>query len=220
MKRTYTSMVVAALAPFVFTGAANATLIGDNVTVGHFTDIGFGAGALGQQNYPVAVASGINDIKQFGDSAQFRVFMGTYLVDVGSNNISVGFSGGNSFWSTWSALDPNPITGEVPSGAYSFNGLKIANISSSSGAPIQSVAVSTDVVGWDASRLSFTADSVAFDWRGLSMTKSTSFDASLTFASGPGGGDPVSVPEPTTLLLLGSGIAGLALARSRRARAG
>lgn len=218
-----------AVPPAPYTGP---TLIGDSVTVGHYIDIGSGMGPLTSYLQPITVAYGINDLVEFQGPPQGQVFSGNYKVDVRANNLSVDFSSASSFRPTYGAIEYDPNTGEPigGSGTYSFNGLMVGNMNASTGAAIQSVSVNTDMAGWDASRLGLTGDSVSFDWRGLGGA--TYFDATFNYASdsgpgpgpgpgpgtGTGGGGGTSVPEPSTLLLIGSGIAGYALTRQKKPR--
>jgi len=211
-----------AVPPAPYTGP---TLIGDSVTVGHYTDTGSGMGALTSYLHSITVADGINDLTEFGGPPQGQVFSGNYKVDVRANNLSVDFSSTSNFRQDYGPIEIDPNTGEPiggPGGIYSFNGLMVGNMNSSTGAAIQSVSVNTDMAGWSASRLGLNGDSVSFDWKGLG--NATYFDATFNYVSdagpgpGPGTGGGTSVPEPSTLLLIGSGIAGYAVTRMKRPR--
>ena len=91
-----------------------------------------------------------------------------------------------------------------------FNGLVVSSLDDSTGAPLQAVTIDTNLVGWDMSRLSFLADAVYFDWQGIHFADDgLYFNATLDFGEAP-------VPEPSTILLLGSGLAGLAFYRRKR----
>src|SRR3990172_5523267 len=225
MKRQYKYLIAFVLAPFAFAGVAGATVIGDLVTVGHYTDSGYGMGPIGGSLQSITVAGGINDLTEFQGPPQGQVFSGKYLVDVGANKLSVDVASTSSFRQDYGAIEIDPNTGEPiggPGGIYSFNGLMVGNMNSSTGAAIQSVSVNTDMAGWSASRLGLNGDSVSFDWKGLG--NATYFDATFNYVSdagpgpGPGTGGGTSVPEPSTLLLIGSGIAGYAVTRMKRPR--
>ena len=75
----------------------------------------------------------------------------------------------------------------------SFNGPMFTVVSG--GAPITGVTIdpSTNVVGFNSSRVSFTSTSVSENVEGLSFPSSPNITLDLTFGS--------SVPEPSTLIL-------------------
>ena len=205
-----------AVPPAPYTGPS---LIGDSLTVGHYIDTGTGMSPLGTPRN-ITVTGGINDLTEFQGPPQLQVFTGGYRVDVGANTVSVGFPSATFFRPDFAPIELDPLTGEPigPAGSFSFNGFKIANLNSSTGDAIQSVSVDTDMAGWDASRIGLDGDSVSFDWRGL--RNATYFDATFNFTAdagpGAGNGGGTSVPEPSTLLLIASGIFGYALTRRRR----
>jgi hypothetical protein len=73
------------------------------------------------------------------------------------------------------------------------------------------------MVGFDASRVSFTEDSVSVNWESLSFNSETEF--SFTFETT--GGNSVSTPEPGTLAALGlAGLAGLLTKKKRSSAQG
>jgi hypothetical protein len=67
---------------------------------------------------------------------------------------------------------------------------------------------STNLAGLDASRISFDANHIWVNWQGLSFSSENA--VSLDVEAGP------AVPEPTSLVLLASGLMGLRAARNRR----
>lgn len=64
----------------------------------------------------------------------------------------------------------------------------------------------TNMAGFDQSRITFDADHIWVNWQGLSFDWGTIVVLEV---------NPDPLPEPSTLLLLGSGILGLAYARKR-----
>jgi len=192
-------------------GTANASLVGDEVTVGHYapdnatpwTYLGASAPAT------FVVQAGTADIYTFYASYPFG-----YQVNVEASSILVDFSylfGAAATFpassETCSFVPPFPCT-TVP---MSFNGLGVSGLDDSSGNPLQSVDVDTNMGGWDSStRLSFGTDHVLFDWKGLSFDNSTTFSAVLNFAT------PVPEPETYAMLLAGLGLLGCAFRRRKQ----
>jgi hypothetical protein len=62
---------------------------------------------------------------------------------------------------------------------------------------ITNVSVATNVVGWDNSRLFFTAHSVSVDWQNLTFFNSTNFTINLTSAPTPN-----TVPDDGSSMVL------------------
>jgi hypothetical protein len=89
-----------------------------------------------------------------------------------------------------------------------FNGLVVSGINDA----ITGVSVSTNFSGWDNSRLSFDAHSVAANWSGLSFSPNTYFNMQLSSM-------PSSIPSVpdggTTIAMLGLGLGGLGAVRCK-----
>ena len=160
-----------------WTGNVGATLIGDTVTIRHdFSDVG---STIGGGPFDVLVQAGLGDLTQpyFPNS-------NWYSVDVEASSFSV-------------------LYGRAPSWSSAiFNGLIISDMDWI-GAPgsIVGVNVSTNLAGFDNSRVTFTADSVSINWQSLSFAAGTRWDIDLITTH--------SVPVPATLILFGLGLAGL-----------
>ena len=124
-----------------------------------------------------------------------------------------GLFGGSS-WATVDISDTNVLVdyfeeGEWPAAA--FNGFRIFDISDTVD-PFTSVTINaaTNLVGLDASRITFDANSIYVNWQGLPFTPSTvvSLDLNQPLAG--------AVPEPASILLVGTGLAGAGGRRWRR----
>ena len=165
----------------IFAGSAGASLIGDIVTVEHKTN---SRTIFGPQDTVVTDGT--------ADTVAVMTPSHNYDVNVDAYSINVDFVS-NLSWS--------PI--------YNFNGLVVSSLDDSSGNSLQGVSIDTNMSGWDASRLAFTDDQVLFNWRALSFTTDTYFNASLDFGQNP-------VPIPGAVWLLGSGLLGLAAVRRKK----
>jgi hypothetical protein len=132
------------------------------------------------------VAPGV-EIAPTGDDCASGHYAFNYSVDYSDTSILVTYvtSGG---WApaTFNGFVVNDVNGTIPA----FN----------------ATLGFTDVTGFDASRLTFDADNIFLNWQDLSYQTGNTIRIDLARSS---------VPEPTTLLLLGLGLAGLGFARKR-----
>lgn len=205
MKRT-AGYIALALAFCIGAGTAEATLIGDDVAVNHFTTA---SSMVGTSPLPTTVTADNSDIV-----TAYGSYPWGYRVNVDADDILVDFAylsgASDTWWDTYTtvAFNPETFSFEVTEHPVDFNGLRVSSLNDSSGNPLQGVTVDTNMAGWNTSMLSFGSDYAYFDWKGLSFDNSTYFNATLDFNGATGGGGSTSVPEPSTLLLIGSGLAG------------
>jgi hypothetical protein len=206
MKRT-AGYIALAIGLCIGAGTAEATLIGDAVTVNHFANPA-SLIVVGSSPVPTTVTADDSDIV-----IAYGGFPYGYRVNVGADNILVDynylFEASGTWWDTYETLVFNPLP-EVVTNPIDFNGLRVSDLNDSSGNALQGVTVDTNMAGWNTSMLSFGTDYAFFDWKGLSFNNNTFFNATLVFgAATENGNGSTAVPEPSTLLLLGSALAGL-----------
>ena len=205
MSRMSVSVVVALSAVWLWVGAANATLVGDAVTIGHYFPDGTTPLLGGTPPSVTTVVAGDADAYTFYNSYPFG-----YKVNVEANSLLVDFSyviqpGDTATWpDSYQSCGFNGGVVECNTVLASFSGLGVSDLNDSTGNVLQGVLVDTNMAGWDLSRLSFGDDYVRFDWKGLSFQRDTYLNATMNFAA---------VPGPSTLLLLGTAMGGLVMRR-------
>lgn len=117
----------------------------------------------------------------------------TQSVDIDDRSITYRYVGNGS------GFNPVFING------FDFQALNL-------GSAITAIDLSTDIVGLDLSRLSFTANSLRIDMQGLSLlAPGNTFTVQLLTAT-------ATVPEPGTALLAALALAGLLTVRRRGSR--
>jgi hypothetical protein len=184
------NMIASFVACAMWAGVADASLVGDTVTVGHYSpDSSTPLGGFSSEFTSVVEAgTGDNVLFYFG-------YPYAYNVNVEAASILVDYTYLAGASGTWCA-DAFCAFGT----AVSFNGLGVSGLDDSSGNNLQNVLIDTNMVGWEASRLSFGDHNVLFDWKGLSFDNSTYFNATLQYSA---------VPLPPAVFLFGSGLIGL-----------
>lgn len=158
---------------------ASAQLVGSTVGVEYrFPNVG----ALYTSHGPAVVGAGI----------EFTNVAGYFQVDVSNNLVEAK----NFFTSaTWTS----PV---------GFNGWRFFDVGNTAPA-FTSVTIdpSTNMVGFDASRITYDADNIYVDWQGLSFTEHTVVALNI---------NSTTAPEPATIALTGLGLAGLGVVARRR----
>jgi len=138
----------------------------------------------------VTVGSGV-EVMNFPAPGYFDVDVSDKHIAI--NNFDTSFCFSNCTWSN-----------------SSFNGLRFFDHTGTIDSFVSASVSATNMLGLDASRLSFDANNIYLNWQGLTFSNNTFVELDLNGGSSP-------IPEPASIMLLGTGVLGL-VARNRRRR--
>ena len=139
-----------------------------------------------------------------GGGIEFLGVTGNFNVDVGSSSVFVQYLTGNSWC--------GPTNPACPQASTTFNGFRLFDVGSSAPA-FTSVTINaaTNMVGFDASRVTFDADNIYVDWKDLAFDEHTRVVLDINTST-------TTTPEPASLALFGTGIVAIGGVVARRRR--
>jgi hypothetical protein len=132
-----------------------------------------------------------------GAGTEFSMLGGLYTVDVSDTNLVFNIFGqGYSF---------TPAT---------FNGFHLFDTNGTIDAIVNVTIDSSNLAGFDPSRISFDANNIWVNFQSLSLDPASTVSLNVAFATTQPP-NPNPTPEPATLALLGLGLAGLGAMRRK-----
>ena len=165
---------------FCLIGFAQASLIGDWVLV---------EPQFPMFTPPVDRSDDVNVLVAAGTTDVIRI-EGTYDVNMEESSVDVDFLTMNTYETR------------------SFNGLVLGDLDFETEYILLGVEVTTNLAGWNDSRLELGVDYVGFNWQDLTVFSDTDFTAIFEFGPNP-------IPIPSTLLLFVTGLTGFFLIKRK-----
>lgn len=181
-----TNNALAALALTLAAPWASAGLLGSQATIGyHYLGVNYANSLLVDAGVEVTCPTGAFAMCSALTAA-------TQTIDLGDKHIAYNFTSATG--------NPAGFNNVTPS-YFMFEDLL-------PGGDIAGFALTTNIAGLDAARVSFTVNSVHVDMHGLALGTAGSFRIDLSTVQ--------AVPEPASAALLALGLGALGLARRRR----
>lgn len=197
MIQTLKTLLLAVAMMFAVSATAEAALMGDTIDWQYYA---FG-GTYDYLGSPGSFVAG--STTSFFGGVFNNLNYGYFTISATDTQIIFDYSLCSPCPSTWDSSPDSLNSG----GLYIQNGILLTDITSN---PFSSVTVdaATNMSGFSISNVTFTANQLAVNWMGLSYDSSTRVVLDIS--------SNASVPEPASILLLGSGLMGLAAWKRKR----